>query len=37
MRKYLAVIYGNNAPSFGDSSKKVYDGLKEIEKLLEEL
>lgn len=37
LRKYLATIYGQNDADFADSVKKVYDGLKELEQLLEKL
>ncbi len=37
LRHYLAVIYGRNDVAFATSAKKVYDGLKEMDRLLQRL
>jgi hypothetical protein len=37
LRTYLATIYGHNDADFAASMKKVYDGLKELDKVLSEL
>jgi hypothetical protein len=34
LRHYLATTHGRNDAKFSDSAKKVYDGLKELDKLL---
>src|ERR1700722_15193161 len=36
LRQYLAAIYGRNDVKFTTSARKVYDGLKELEKFLKE-
>jgi hypothetical protein len=36
-RLYLATVYGKNDAAFVSSARKVYDGLKELDKLLEHL
>lgn len=36
-RLYLATVYGKNDPAFVTSARKVYDGLKELDKLLKRL
>lgn len=37
LRHYLAVTYGRHDGAFATSAKKVYDGLKEMNRLLERL
>lgn len=37
LRLYLAATYGRNDAAFVNSARKVYDGLKEMEKLLKML
>ncbi len=37
LRTYLAAIYGRNDTAFVDSARKVYDGLREMKRLLKEL
>jgi hypothetical protein len=37
LRQYLATTYGRNDAGFTDSVKKVYDGLKELDRVLREL
>jgi hypothetical protein len=37
LRHYLAVTYGKNNAAFATSAKRVYDGLKEMDRLLDEL
>ena len=37
LRTYLAAIYGRHDAAFTASARKVYDGLKELDALLEEL
>ncbi len=37
LRRYLATTYGRHDADFTTSVRKVYDGLKELEELLEEL
>ncbi len=37
LRHYLAVTYGKSNAAFVTSTKKVYDGLKEMDELLQEL
>jgi hypothetical protein len=37
LRHYLAVTYGSNDAAFATSAKKVYDGLKEMDRLLQRL
>lgn len=37
LRHYLAVTYGKGDAPFATSAKKVYDGLKEMERLLKRL
>ncbi len=36
-RLYLATVYAKNDPQFVGSARKVYDGLKELDKLLKKL
>lgn len=37
LRRYLATTYGRSDVRFTTSARKVYDGLKELEKFLKEL
>ena len=37
LRHYLAVTHGRNDVPFATSAKKVYDGLREMERLLREI
>jgi hypothetical protein len=37
LRNYLATTYGRSDTDFTTSTRKVYDGLKELEELLKEL
>ncbi len=37
LRNYLATIYGRNDAEFTTSARKVYDGLKELEKFMKQL
>ncbi len=37
LRHYLAVTHGTSNPALATSAKKVYDGLKEMERLLKRL
>jgi hypothetical protein len=37
LRTYIAVTHGKSNPKFATSLKKVYEGLKEMDKLLKEL
>ncbi len=36
-RLYLATVYGKTDPAFVTSARKVYDGLRELDKLLKRL
>lgn len=36
-RLYLATVYGKNDAAFVTSARKVYDGLKELDRLLKKL
>jgi hypothetical protein len=37
LRQYLATTHGKSDSKFAESAKKVYDGLKELDNLLEKL